>query len=237
MVFEMCICYEHILICTNIRLELQRAANETNYGNQGLVVVHAAMAREDGVVPFDSGLRNKAGAGVENIGISNSKCDDPDNQCVNVTMYSLDTYINKFIPKDMTINYLSVDVEGWDYNVLMGGQQHALERVHYLEFEYNWIVPWKDQSLKDLIELLDTKFGFTCYFAGFDETIWRITGCWLDHYNVHTWSNVACVNRNYDEVYDIAYEMERMYKATIEKGNDGLRDFEHRKQVAVNPNI
>ena len=70
MVFEMCICYEHILICTNIRLELQRAANETNYGNQGLVVVHAAMAREDGVVPFDSGLRNKAGAGVENIGIS-----------------------------------------------------------------------------------------------------------------------------------------------------------------------
>lgn len=48
-------------------------------------------------------------------------------------MYSLDTYINKFIPKDMPINYLSVDVEGWDYNVLMGGQQHALERVPYLD--------------------------------------------------------------------------------------------------------
>jgi len=37
------------------------------------------------------------------------------------------------------INYLSVDVEGWDFEVLLGGKRDALLRVQYLEFEYNWV--------------------------------------------------------------------------------------------------
>lgn len=64
-------------------------------------------------------------------------------------MYSLDSYIQTFIPNTITnsndneeeipINYLSIDVEGWDYEVLLGGKQNVLQRVHYLEFEYNWV--------------------------------------------------------------------------------------------------
>ena len=54
---------------------------------------------------------------------------------------------------------------------------------------------------------------------------------------VFLWGVVVRLRSTATAVYDIAYEMERLYKATIEKGNDGLRDFEHRKQVAVNPNV
>lgn len=53
-------------------------------------------------------------------------------------MYSLVTYLNKFIPnKNIPINYLGIYLEGWDYNVLLGGQNHALHRIQYLEFEYD----------------------------------------------------------------------------------------------------
>ena len=73
-------------------------------------------------------------------------------------MYSLVTYLNKFIPnKNIPINYLSINLEGWDYNVLLGGQNHALRPIQYLEFECNWVGPWKDQSLKDMIELSNFK--------------------------------------------------------------------------------
>ena len=74
----------------------------------------------------------RARAGVENIGISNSDCNNPinANACVNVTMYSLVTYLNKFIPnKNIPINYLSIHLEGWDYNVLLGGKKYICNKI------------------------------------------------------------------------------------------------------------
>jgi FkbM family methyltransferase len=110
--------------------ELQRAALQTGYDTQGFI----AFPRE-------------SKAGVENKGISNTNCkssSSSSDDCVNVTMYSLDTYIQTYIPninnkEEIPINYLSIDVEGWDYEVLFGGKQNVLQRVHYLEFEYNWV--------------------------------------------------------------------------------------------------
>lgn len=203
-------------------LALQRAAYETKYDKQGFIVTHAAMAKEDGYVQFASG---KGKVGVENKGISNG-CTK--GACMNVTMYSLDTYLEKFVPKGMPINYLSVDVEGWDFEVLLGGKHSALPRVQYLEFEYNWVGPWAKQPLSEVIEYLDGEFGFTCYWAGFNNTIWRITNCWLDHYDKHIWSNIACVNRNFGEVRGVAEDMENLFNETMEKGEDAVRDYEHR---------
>lgn len=115
--------------------ELQRAASETKYDEQGFVVMHAAMSKEDGSVFFPLSVQ----VGVENKGISNAGCSEGmASDCINVTMYSLDTYTEKFVPKGVQINYLSVDVEGWDFEVLLGGKR-ALLQVHYLEFEYNWV--------------------------------------------------------------------------------------------------
>ena len=114
----------------------------------GFIVSHAAMAKEDGFVSFAANGK----VGVENKGISNTNCDggdddddDNDNEgldstnCINVTKYSLDSYMEKFVPTNMPINYLSVDVEGWDFEVLLGGTRNSLARVQYLEFEYNWV--------------------------------------------------------------------------------------------------
>jgi len=117
--------------------ELQRAASETKYDTQGFVVTHAAMSKDDGYVLFPRGGK----VGVENKGISNTDCHQNSavEDCVNVTMYSLDAYMKKFVPQGVMINYLSVDVEGWDFEVLLGGKRDALLRVQYLEFEYNWV--------------------------------------------------------------------------------------------------
>lgn len=205
---------------------LQRSAYKTKYDKMGFTVTHAALSKEDGTVPFPRGDTKKIGR--ENGGIGSTKCISQN--CVNVTMYSLDTYVSKFVPEGAPIDYLSVDVEGYDYNVLLGGNSSALTRVRYLEFEYNWMGAWKDQSLHQAIEYLDQQFGFTCYWAGFDNTIWRITKCWLDFYDLHFWSNVACVSRNYNEVRGVAERMEAMFHDTLAKGEENLRDFEHRFQ-------
>ena len=227
----------------------------TKYDKQGLIVTHAAMSAEDGTAEF-ARLKDKA-VGVENKGISTG-CKGRLVNCVNVTVYSLDTYVAKYIPggADVPINYLSLDVEGWDADVLSGGYQDALPRVQYLEFEYNWVGPWKDQSLYEVVEYLDKNVGFTCYWAGFNNTvsensynkhlfytetifsfasttlsstqIWRITNCWLNHYDVHSWSNVACVNRNFDEVREVAADMENLFLETIAQGLNVVRDFNNR---------
>ena len=112
-------------------------------------------------------------------------------------------------------------------DVLLGGADHALPRVHYLEFEYNWMGTWKNQPLSTNIEWLDEQ-GFTCYWAGFDNMIWRITKCFLDHYDVHFWSNVTCVNRNVDDVRDVANSMERLFLETVARKDDVVIDYEHR---------
>ncbi|KAL3781964.1 hypothetical protein HJC23_001309 [Cyclotella cryptica] len=195
---------------------LEESARQLAWDQHGFVVTHAAMSRRDGSIPFPVA----ASVGVENKGIGNCK---EGHSCVNVTMYSLDTFVTKFVPENVPINYLSVDVEGYDMDVLLGGMETALSRVHYFEFEYNWMGSWKNQHLLDLVELLDHQ-GFTCYWPGFNNYIWRITGCWLEHYAIHFWSNVACVNRNAKEAQSLAKNMEQMFEYTLSKGRSLVMD-------------
>lgn len=52
-------------------------------------------------------------------------------------MYSLQTYVNKFVKsKTDPINILSVDVEGFDFDVLFGAGS-VLDRTEYIEFEFH----------------------------------------------------------------------------------------------------
>lgn len=90
--------------------------------------------------------------------------------------------------------------------------------------------PWKRQPLSEVIEYLDRQYGFSCYWAGFNNTLWRITNCWLDHYEAHFWSNIACANRNIEDVRDLADNMELLFMETLAKGGDAVRDFDHRFQ-------
>ena len=202
---------------------LSQSAKQLQWDAQGLIVTHAAISKSNGTIPFPSGK-----AGRENLGIANCDGHEADGvNCVNVDMFSLDTYVQKFVHHDGPIDFLSIDVEGFDIDVILGGPS-TLKRVHYLEFEYNWMGSWKNQKLSETIRLLDETFNFTCYWPGYDGNIWRITDCWLDYYDLHFWSNVACVNRGVEQMKDVAEDMERLFLETLEKGIGLVMDVDHR---------
>ncbi len=159
---------------------------------------------------------------------SPKSCNGKDQNCVDVATYSLDSYVSRFVPESAPISYLSVDAEGYDHEVLLGGGGAVLARVRYLQFEYNWVGPWSDRSLRRAVDRLDREFGFTCYWAGFNNTLWRITRCWLEHYDLHFWSNVTCVSREAREARQVADGMEMMFLDTLARGEENVRDFEHR---------
>ena len=64
------------------------------------------------------------------------------------------------------IHYMSLTVEGNDYEVLKGAARN-LARVQYLDLQYNWRGDWgtRERSMKDLIFRLKKK-GFVCYWPG-----------------------------------------------------------------------
>ncbi len=164
--------------------------------------------------------------GRENLGLENDciimreKEDHPshhlfDKLCKVVNVFTLDYYMSEVSKKKSikTVNILSIDVEGFDFDVIQGGV-NTLKKTEYLEFEYNWMGSWSKQKLAEAISRLDY-LGFSCYWAGVDN-LWRIDeSCWLEHYEYHTWSNVACVNRNLNSV--LVENMEDIFFKTLKK--------------------
>ena len=187
--------------------QLAATAEKLNLNNE-LIVQNAAMSSSDGTAWFPD-MEGKVG--VETAGLDN--CAKDKNMCKEIPQYTLDTYVGKFIANDGLIDFLSIDVEGFDWEVILGAGD-VLTRVRYLEFEYNWKGPWGKHLLSTAILKLQRK-GFICYWAGTDSHIWRITGCWLDHFDLKFWSNVACVHHEHDAVAD---RMEELFMKTLAKG-------------------
>ena len=145
--------------------------------------------------------------GGEGLGMG---CDRPGERCAEVPMYSLASYVEARVAGDGPIHVLSIDVEGHDFDVLFGAGP-VLDRTEYLEFEYHRSGNWASYSrISDPVRLLDGK-GFTCYWAG-KKKLWRITDCYLDWYDWHGWSNVACVHRSQVELAGI---MEGLFNQTL----------------------
>jgi FkbM family methyltransferase len=158
---------------------------------ESLRIHHAAMSETDGFTLFPN-----ADVGVEDLGID--ECSKPQyrESCQNVTQYKLDTFLDHHVMSNIpnqTIDFLSIDVEGYDWPVLLGSTS-ALQQTKYLEFEYHYVGAWKKFALLTAIDTLQDQ-GFCCYWAGRAGKLWRITGCWLEHSHSKQWSNVACVNR------------------------------------------
>jgi len=173
---------------------LENATQGLNLGDEGFVVTKAAISSRDGSVPFPKANTRGGKAGSETSGLDSCKGD----KCEKVPMFSLQTYVDKFVKSKGPINILSIDVEGFDFDVLFGAGT-VLDRTQYLEFEFHAIGAWVKYHLTDIVGLLDGK-GFTCYWAGNDR-LWRITGCLHEIYaTAHGWSNVACVHRSYTKL-------------------------------------
>eukprot|EP00557_Chaetoceros_sp_GSL56_P014739 CAMPEP_0176485872 /NCGR_PEP_ID=MMETSP0200_2-20121128/5271_1 /TAXON_ID=947934 /ORGANISM="Chaetoceros sp., Strain GSL56" /LENGTH=515 /DNA_ID=CAMNT_0017882545 /DNA_START=26 /DNA_END=1573 /DNA_ORIENTATION=- len=190
--------------------KLQTANRNLGYEAKGYKVIHAAVSNVTGVDYFQS----KSRPGHENGGLGNCRNDVRNVECdVQVQVLTLADYVKEHFGGNdsSSIHILQIDVEGYDADVLLGAGKDVLERVEYLEFEYNWMGSWKNQHLYDVIEMLDD-VDFTCYWAG-NQKLWRLTGCWQLYFDVHAWSNVACVNRK--RVPRLAMKMENIFQQLL----------------------
>jgi FkbM family methyltransferase len=190
--------------------------------NDRFHVIHAAMGAEDKESVLFPALGK---VGVEDQGLSNCKGKNAV-KCRPVQQLTLDSLVDKFVfqhnteeDNDNIIDMISVDVEGFDWPVLLAGAM-ALRRTRYVELEYNWKGAWAEHKLSEVTETMKER-GFVCYWAGDAGHLWRITDCWLPHYDLKFWSNVACVNVLLPDTVtpSMAERMEATFLDTMAAGN------------------
>jgi hypothetical protein len=127
---------------------------------------------------------------------------------------NLDAWVRERLSSsDDPIHHLSINVEGWDFEILMGAS-NMLNRVRYVDFEVQWKSEWNKGSLSILIRKLKTR-GFVCYFSGSNGNLWRITDCWMNHYGEKHWGRIACVNVHHPDVRGILDRMETGFIETL----------------------
>ena len=191
--------------------QLHRTKMELGWTNE-LILEKAAVSSERGTMSVPKEVK----LGRENAGIQQLDCGKNGNEddCRKIPIYTLNDYVGT-MPGKPQIHFLSIDVEGFDFEVLKGASNILKDQVHYLEFEYNWKGPWARQNLADAVNMLHND-GFICYWPGpKDGHIWRITGCWQDHYATRYWSNVACVNGGIPQARPLAQDMEEKFLRTL----------------------
>lgn len=123
------------------------------------------------------------------------------------------------------IHYLEMQGgQGEDYNLLKNLLPGLLKDVRYVHFNSNKVGSWQvgpPSKLKALVEMMKHS-GLVCYWAGkkeADHGLWRITDCWLEHFNVDHWGSVSCVNFKHDDVKELADRMEQKFFDTIQKNH------------------
>lgn len=173
--------------------------------------------------------------------------------CANVTQYTLDSLMKQEFERlgwtaestlyspafssSFVIDFLSVDVEGFDWPVLLGSKV-ILTHVKYLEFEYHSVGKWQEYDITVAIDTLYDEHGFVCYWAGLEGKLWRITKCWIDEHRNEgdkwkRWSNVACVQPKLAPI--LAERMEQQFLMTLKNFETGqlLESDENQDQDSV----
>ena len=194
--------------------KVQQAA-ETFSWQQNFVVHNAAASDTDGSILFPN-VQHKPR--YESKGLSDTDCQNNPSSCQEVTLTTLDTFFaQKVLPnlnaqpgENVILDYLSIDVEGYDAAVLRGGNQ-TLARTKYLEFEVHSKGDWLTTNLVDVVQSLKTH-KFWCYYAGKEGKLWRLTDC-MTTAGARLWSNVACVNVELAPA--LAQRMEDVFLQTI----------------------
>ncbi len=127
--------------------------------------------------------------------------------------------VNGLVAIDQPIHFLDINnKEGIDADVLNAMGQ-TLSQVRFLHFQYNQGGSWQNHRLSKVMNLLQEN-GLVCYFAGSKEQdydLWRITDCFMDHFDERHWAGIACVNVQLPDVKPIAERMETIFLKTLEK--------------------
>jgi FkbM family methyltransferase len=120
---------------------------------------------------------------------------------------SLVEAVQASIGNDQRIDLLKIDVEGHDYDVLVGGRPlFESHRVTVVKFEYGQL--WSGSQvptrlLRDAVTMFDT-LEYACYMEGKNGLIKLTQGCWSDLYETKFWVNVWCVSQQVVEGLAIA---------------------------------
>lgn len=205
---------------------LKEASDSLDMSNH-FHVFNVAVARNDGTVAFPM-----VTVGTENKGLDfATSCKAKPQQCKNVSVYKLDSFIPKFVNDNegdsVMVDFLSIDIEGYDADALLGASETLTSgRIRYLEFEYNWKGQWTRHKLSTIVQMLQSH-AYVCYWPGTGGNIWRISSsCWMDYYDRKYWSNVACVHESHTKLLDI---MEDYFQKTLQAGNairyDSVQDM------------
>ena len=183
---------------------ISEASSSLGLESKGFILTHAAISASNGSIKFPN-----VKGGVENLGLDSCKAKTLSKLCEDVPMYSLQTYVEKFVKGSGPINILQIDAEGFDFDILFGAGS-VLDRTQYLEFEYHQSGTWANLHINDAVRLLDGK-GFNCYWTG-KKQLWRITDCYFDSM-CRAWSNVACVHRS--QTGGLVEKMENIFLDTL----------------------
>jgi FkbM family methyltransferase len=186
------------------------------------IVTNIAIANSDDVALFPN-IQHEIG--IEYLGFGDCYLNGTlKHPCIEVPVSRLDTFAGKFLNSGHSvIEFLSIDAEGYDFEVLLGATK-SLRRTKYLEFEYHEVGVWPQYSLSTTLSMLKD-MNFVCYWAGSYGHLWRITDCWMDYFQRHGWSNVACVNIGIPGTETLAARMEDDFQKTL--------DLQHRIRYAV----
>lgn len=127
--------------------------------------------------------------------------------------------VNGVVATDQPIHYLDIySPEGLDAYMLKA-MVESLSEVRFLHFQYNKGGSWEYYALSDVMHRF-REYGLVCYFAGSKEVhydLWRITDCFMDHFDQPHWAGIACVNVQLPDVRQLAERMEATFLKTLEK--------------------
>eukprot|EP00531_Pseudo-nitzschia_arenysensis_P012811 CAMPEP_0116138994 /NCGR_PEP_ID=MMETSP0329-20121206/13068_1 /TAXON_ID=697910 /ORGANISM="Pseudo-nitzschia arenysensis, Strain B593" /LENGTH=387 /DNA_ID=CAMNT_0003633993 /DNA_START=111 /DNA_END=1271 /DNA_ORIENTATION=+ len=112
------------------------------------------------------------------------------------SIYALGDVINEYRPSidgktadDQPVHYLEIHSDDEQDASILTALGHNLDKIRFLHFEYNKSGSWNKNKLSKIINLLQDN-GHVCYFAGQkgpDYDLWRITQCFLDHFDENHW--------------------------------------------------
>ena len=192
---------------------LKATADSFGRYNDTLTITYAAMGIKNGIAYFPK--QAKAGMEWQGICDENWPKEGLDKLCDQIPMITADKYLETYVDTNVhnLIDILSVDVEGFDWDVLgLGGANQTLKRTKYLEFEYHGVGNWPKYNLSMVTTTLFVEFGLVCYYAGIDK-LWRLTNCFQEYFEEHDQGNVACVNPHLNA--DLAVRMESNFQRQL----------------------
>jgi FkbM family methyltransferase len=130
-----------------------------------------------------------AAAGVENIGIYHPR--SRSGRKHEQRMVRVSTLSEQCFKYNIThINYLLIDVEGVDAEVLVGSQSLlSSHSIDFLEFEYS--AGWKN-LLKPTLDMLLSN-GYECFFISARGKVVPASGVfYCEHFEMSSWVNLFC---------------------------------------------